>query len=70
MNEALEAGMADAWAEFAATLKRVNKGEVVSGDVFGTRAYLKNNYLYRMTAAVLGIYGNSIEEATYPPPAR
>src|SRR5207253_1493129 len=31
-----------------------------------TRAYLKNNYLYRMGAAVLGIYGNSKQEALYP----
>jgi hypothetical protein len=37
-----------------------------SGDVFGTREYLKNNYLYRMGAAVLGIYGNSKQEALYP----
>jgi hypothetical protein len=28
--------------------------------------YLKNNYLYRMAAAVLGIYGNSKQEAMYP----
>ena len=33
---------------------------------FGTREYLKNNYLYRMAAAVLGIYGNSKQEAMYP----
>ena len=36
-----------------------------SGDVFGTREYLKYNYLYRMTAAVLGIWGNSKQEAMY-----
>ena len=34
--------------------------------MFGTREYLKNNYLYRMAAAVLGIYGNSKQEAMYP----
>ena len=34
--------------------------------MFGTREYLKNNYLYRMGAAVLGIYGNSKQEAMYP----
>ena len=39
---------------------------MTSGDVFGTREYLKNNYLYRMGAAVLGIYGNSKQEAMYP----
>lgn len=66
MKMAIEAGMADAWAEFTDLLGRVNKGEVSSGDVFGTREYLKNNYLYRMGAAVLGIYGNTKEEAIYP----
>lgn len=38
---------------------------MTAGDVFGT-AYLKGNYLYRMAAAVLGIYGNSKQEAMYP----
>ena len=66
MKRALEAGMADAWSEFDAVKKRVDRGEVLSGDILGTRAHLKNNYLYRMTAAVLGIYGNSKEEAMYP----
>ena len=47
-------------------LKQFNEGKVTSGDVFGTREYLKNNYLYRMAAAVLGIYGNSKQEAMYP----
>jgi hypothetical protein len=40
---------------------------VTSGDAFGTREYLKNNYLYRMGAAVTGIYGLSKEEAIYLP---
>jgi hypothetical protein len=44
----------------------VDVGKVISGDMFGTREYLKNNYLYRMTAALLGIYGNSKAEAMYP----
>jgi hypothetical protein len=66
MKNAIEQGMADAWADLAALRKRVDVGEVTSGDMFGTRAYLKNNYLYRMAAAVLGIYGNSKEEAMYP----
>ena len=51
---------------FAGVNGQVRRKEVTSGDVFGTRAYLKNNYLYRMAAAVLGIYGNSKEEAMYP----
>ena len=66
-KQAIEAGMADAWAEFKDLLGRINKGEVTSGDAFGTREYLKNNYLYRMGAAVIGIYGLSKEEAIYLP---
>jgi hypothetical protein len=65
-KQAIEAGMADAWAEFKDLVGRINKGEVTSGDAFGTREYLKNNYLYRLAAAVIGIYGLSKEEAIYP----
>ena len=66
MKKALRNGMADAWADFAAVKKQIDAGEVTSADLFGTREYLKNNYLYRMAAAVLGLYGNSKEEAMYP----
>ncbi len=66
LKKALEDGAADAWADFNSLMKRSNTGEVTSGDVFGTREVLKNNYLYRMGAAVLGIWGNSNEEAMYP----
>jgi hypothetical protein len=66
MTKAIEAGRADAWADFAALLQKFDAGKVTSGDVFGTRKFLNNNYLYRMGAAVLGIYGNSKEEAIYP----
>jgi len=66
IKTAIGQGMADAWADFAAFDKEVAAGKVTSGDVFGTRAYLKNNYLYRMGAAVLGIWGNSKQEAMYP----
>jgi hypothetical protein len=66
MKQAMEGGIADAWVDFAGVLKQFNEGKVTSGDVFGTRAFLKNNYLYRMAAAVLGIYGNSKQEAMYP----
>jgi len=66
MKMAMEQGMTDAWTDFAGLQKRIDALEVKSGDLFGTREYLKNNYLYRMGAAVLGIYGNSKEEAMYP----
>jgi hypothetical protein len=67
VKQAIEQGVADAWKEFD-DFKRTqaDTGKVTSGDVFGTRAFLKNNYLYRMAAAILGIYGNSKAEAMYP----
>jgi hypothetical protein len=67
MRAAIEGGIADAWAEFDAFKKdKVDTGEVGSGDFFGTAEYLNGNYLYRMAGAVLGIYGNSKDEAIYP----
>src|SRR5438874_4344665 len=66
MKTAIEQGMADAWVAFAGLKKDFEERKLSSGDVFGTRQYLKNNYLYRMGAAVLGIYGNSKQEAMYP----
>jgi len=66
MKTAIEQGMADAWAEHAALQKRIDAHEVSTGAFFGTREFLKNNYLYRMAGAVYGIYGNSQQEAMYP----
>jgi hypothetical protein len=66
MTKAIEDGRADALADFTALLKQFDEGKVTSAEVFGTRQYMKNNYLYRMGAAVLGIYGNSREDAIYP----
>ena len=67
MREAIEAGIADAWAAFdSLNTNEIAAGEVTSGDMFGTREFLQNNYLYRMAAAVTGIWGNTREEAMYP----
>jgi hypothetical protein len=94
MKMAIEAGMADAWADFADLKKQVDAGIVTAadlqktwdaglvtaadlqktwdagivtaGDGFGTRKSLKNIYLYRMAAAMIGIYANSRQEAMYP----
>jgi hypothetical protein len=66
LKKAIEDGIADAWADMATLQKRIDAKEVGLGDMFGTREYLKNNYLYRMAAAVNGIYGNSKQEAMYP----
>jgi hypothetical protein len=65
MKAAVEQGMADAWVAFDGVQQQWAAGKVSSGDLFGSREYLKNNYLYRMTAAALGIYGNSKQEAIY-----
>ena len=65
--EAFKAGMADAWAEFDALKKdKIDTGQVTAGQLFGTKEQLNGNYLYRMAGAVLGIYGNSRQEALYP----
>jgi len=65
-RQAFEQGIADAWAAFDGIKQRMDRGEVTSGDALGTREHLRNDYLLRMLAAVVGIYGNSREEAIYP----
>jgi hypothetical protein len=65
MKTAIEQGMADAWVANGGVEQQFAAGKVTSGDLFGSRESLKNNYLYRMTATVLGIYGNSKREALY-----
>jgi hypothetical protein len=66
LRDAYAGAMQDAWKDFMVLQKKADAGEVTSGDVFGTREHLKNNYLYRMAGAVVGIYGNSAQEAIYP----
>ncbi len=67
IQQAVTAGIADAWQTFETFKKtEIDTGKVTSGALFGTRAHLQNNYLYRMAGAVLGIFGNSQEEAMYP----
>ncbi|AVE03960.1 cell envelope protein [Pseudomonas palleroniana] len=65
-RKALEEGIADAKAEFAAFKKdKLDTQQVSSSDLFGSRDRLKNNYLYRYAGANLEIFGNSSDEATY-----
>jgi hypothetical protein len=67
IRRAIEAGMADGWRSYEELKKsKIDTGMVSSADMFGTREYLKNNYLYRMAGAILGIYGVAKEEAIYP----
>jgi hypothetical protein len=44
----------------------IGSGETNSGDLFGQRCFLRNNYLYRFAGAKIGIYGNDRAEAFYP----
>lgn len=67
LRKAVEDGMGDAWkafAEYKAT--QLDTGKKTSADGFGTRAFLKNDYMSRLASAALGIYGNSKNEAFYP----
>ncbi|MFN8674915.1 MAG: DUF1254 domain-containing protein [Thermomicrobiales bacterium] len=66
IQQALTDGMADAWKQLQGLQTELTSGKVSSGDLFGIRDYLGGNYLYRMAGAVLGIYGNSKQEALYP----
>jgi hypothetical protein len=65
MKTAFEQGRADAYAAFAGGVKQLDDGTLTSGDLFGTREAMKNNYLYRWLGTI-GIYGNSKQEAMYP----
>jgi hypothetical protein len=68
IRKAVENGMADAWKAFAELKeKQLDTGKLGGSDMVGNRETLKNNYLYRFAVASLGIYGNSPEEAFYPP---
>src|SRR6185436_20887031 len=67
IRKAIEDGIGDAWRTFDEFKSaEIDSGRRGSGDMTGTREHLKNNYLYRMAAAALGIYANSKEEAVYP----
>jgi hypothetical protein len=68
IRKAVEEGMADAWKEFAEFKEnQLDTGKLSSGELTGSRDFLKNNYFNRFAVASLGIYGNSKEEAFYPP---
>ena len=65
--QAVKDGMKDAWTTFTQyKTAEIDTGKNSSADAFGTREFLRNDYLARMSGAVLGIYGNSREEANYP----
>jgi hypothetical protein len=67
IRKALKEGIADAWKTFGEyKTAEIDTGKFSSANAFGTRAFLNGDYMARMAGAVLGIYGNSKEEAIYP----
>jgi hypothetical protein len=67
MRNAIAAGIADAWAAVRNYKQtQLDTGRKSSVDAFGSRKFLNGRYLERFAAAVLGIYGNSKDEAIYP----
>lgn len=65
-QQAFQDGISDAWKEYDQVQAKVDKGEVTTAQMFGTRQMVGTNYLYRMAGAINGIYGNDAAEAIYP----
>jgi hypothetical protein len=63
MQNALKAGMEDGQKEIEA--KRASVG-AATDTLFGSRKYLKNDYVARATGTQVGIGANSRDEALYP----
>jgi hypothetical protein len=65
VQQAIIDGIADTKVDVDAMMKKINTDQVQSSSLFGTREFLKNNYLYRFIGAKLGLYGNSGADAAY-----
>ena len=65
IQQAINDGIKDSNADLGAVMKEINSDEISSGDMFGTRDFLKDNYLHRYVGAKLGLYGNSKQDALY-----
>ena len=65
VQQAITDGIADTKADVEVMMRKINTDQIQSSDLFGTRAFLKNNYLYRFVGAKLGLYGNSGADAAY-----
>jgi len=64
-QQAITDGIADTAVDLKAIMVRINTDQIASSDMFGSREFLKNNYLYRYAGAKLGLYGNSGADAAY-----
>jgi|SRR5690554_82209 len=65
VKTAIEKGRDEALQAFAGGVKEFSEGKLTSGDLFGSREYLNDNYMNRWLGTI-GIYGNAKEEAMYP----
>lgn len=65
LRKAVEDGIADAWKDLEGVQEQINTEQISSSDMFGSRDFLKGNYLHRFAGAKLGLYGNSGAEAIY-----
>lgn len=75
-QKAIAEGVQEGLQEIEAFIKKASTDPLSSAKTFGTRAFLsesaesnyqlKNFFLLRATAAHMGLYGNSGEEAIYP----
>jgi hypothetical protein len=65
IQQAIKDGIKDSGPDVAAVAQKINTDAISSGDMFGARDFLKDNYLYRYVGAKLGLYGNSKQDALY-----
>ena len=65
VQQAITGGIVDTKADVDLMMRKINADQIQSSDFFGTREFLKNNYLYRFIGAKLGLYGNSGADAAY-----
>lgn len=69
MHQAIQDGINRAQAEIAAETQNLGvtrNGWVLTGEVFGNRQRMQGRNLTRAAAAKFGLYGNDLEEASYP----
>ena len=65
IQQAINDGIKDSNADLDTVMKKINTDQISSGEMFGTRDFLKDNYIYRYAGAKLGLYGNSKQDALY-----
>jgi hypothetical protein len=65
IQQAINDGIKDVDADFNRVQNELSTDKIMSSAFFGTRDFLKDNYLYRYGGARVGLYGNSAQDAIY-----